>query len=116
MLTLEAPRKFHLEKETFARQRGSTPLRLLWLLVLSAAVVVGCEQMRKDTYPGDFVYLSKNAVTLLGDVGSAIDAGRELNRGPVAVQVKNVKEAEFAVDRLHLVSWFGPNDGGASPP
>ena len=49
--------------------------------------------------PGDFVYLSKNAVTLLGGVGPAIEAGRELNRGPVAVQVKNVREAEFAVER-----------------
>lgn len=49
--------------------------------------------------PGDFVYLSKNAVTLLGNVGAAIDAGRALNRGPVAVQVKNVGEAEFALER-----------------
>lgn len=47
---------------------------------------------------GDFIYLSKNAVTLLGDVGSAIDAGRAINHGPVAVQVKSVKEAEFAVE------------------
>ena len=48
---------------------------------------------------GEFVYLSKNAVTLLGGVGPAIDAGRALNHGPVAVQVKNVEEAEFAVER-----------------
>jgi len=49
--------------------------------------------------PGEFVYLSKNAVILLGGVGAAIDAGRELNHGPVALQVKNVQEAEFAVER-----------------
>ena len=47
---------------------------------------------------GDFVYLSKNAVTLLGGVGPAIEVGRKLNRGPVAVQVNNVGEAEFAVE------------------
>jgi hypothetical protein len=60
MLTLQATRNLHLEKETFARQRGS---RLLCLLVLSASLAVGCEQMRKDTYPGDFVYLEQNKVS-----------------------------------------------------
>lgn len=49
--------------------------------------------------PGKFVYLSKNAVILLGGIGVAVDAGRELNHGPVAIQVKNLQEAEFAVER-----------------
>ncbi|BFM15743.1 nicotinate-nucleotide pyrophosphorylase [Maricurvus nonylphenolicus] len=47
---------------------------------------------------GDFVYLSKNAVLLLGGVGEAIAAGVAMQHGPVAVQVKNVAEAEFAVE------------------
>lgn len=63
MRTLKATRNLHLEKETFAGQRGSTPIRLLWLVVLSASLIVGCEQMRKDTYPGDFVYLEQNKVS-----------------------------------------------------
>ncbi len=46
---------------------------------------------------GDFVYASKNAVTLLGGVAPAIRAGIEVGHGPVAVQVKNVDEALFAV-------------------
>lgn len=45
---------------------------------------------------GDFVYISKNAVTLLGGVGPAIEAGLSVKHGPVAVQVKSVEEALFA--------------------
>lgn len=43
--------------------------------------------------PGDFVYMSKNAVTLLGGVEPAIAAGLAVGHGPVAVQVKSVEEA-----------------------
>lgn len=46
--------------------------------------------------PGDFVYLSKNAVALLGGVAAAIRAGIGVQHGPVAVQVKNLDEALFA--------------------
>ena len=46
---------------------------------------------------GDFIYVNKNAVRLLGSVAAAIAAGRALNHGPVAIQVKNIEEAEFAV-------------------
>jgi nicotinate-nucleotide pyrophosphorylase (carboxylating) len=46
--------------------------------------------------PGDFVYVNKNAVTLIGDVASAIHAGIAVDHGPVAVQVKNIEEALFA--------------------
>lgn len=45
---------------------------------------------------GDFVYMSKNAVTLLGGVEAAIAAGIAVGHGPVAVQVKSVEEAMFA--------------------
>jgi len=45
---------------------------------------------------GDFVYVNKNAVTMLGDVGTAIRAGIAVGHGPVAIQVKNVEEALFA--------------------
>jgi nicotinate-nucleotide pyrophosphorylase (carboxylating) len=46
--------------------------------------------------PGDFVYVNKNAVTLIGDVAAAIRAGIAVGHGPVAVQVRNVDEALFA--------------------
>lgn len=46
---------------------------------------------------GEFVYMSKNAITLFGGVESAIRAGIAVNHGPVAVQVRNVEEALFAV-------------------
>jgi nicotinate-nucleotide pyrophosphorylase (carboxylating) len=45
---------------------------------------------------GDFVYMSKNAVTLLGGVAPAIRAGMVVGHGPVAVQVKSVEEALYA--------------------
>lgn len=46
---------------------------------------------------GDFIYVNKNAVQMLGGVAPAVDAGRALNHGPVAIQVKNCEEAEFAL-------------------
>lgn len=45
---------------------------------------------------GDFVYLGKNAVTLLGGVDGAIAAGIAVGHGPVAIQVRNVEEARHA--------------------
>jgi nicotinate-nucleotide pyrophosphorylase (carboxylating) len=45
---------------------------------------------------GDFVYMSKNAVTLLGGVAAAIASGLRVGHGQVAVQVKSVDEAMFA--------------------
>lgn len=62
-LASKATRSFHLVRATSTCQRGSTPLQLLWLLVLGVSLVVGCEQMRNGTHPGDFVYLEKNQVT-----------------------------------------------------
>lgn len=47
---------------------------------------------------GDFVYVNKNAVILLGDVAAAIRAGIAVDHGPVAIQVKNVEEALFAAE------------------
>jgi len=46
---------------------------------------------------GDFVYLGKNAVTLLGGVDQAIAAGLAVGHGPVAIQVRNLDEALHAV-------------------
>lgn len=46
---------------------------------------------------GDFVYVGKNAVTMLGGVDAAIKAGVAVNHGPVAVQVKSVEEAVSSV-------------------
>ena len=46
--------------------------------------------------PGEFVYVSKNAVALLGDVDAAIRAAIAVDHGPVAVQVKDVEEALYA--------------------
>jgi nicotinate-nucleotide pyrophosphorylase (carboxylating) len=46
---------------------------------------------------GDFVYMSKNAVLLLGGVEPAIRAGVAAGHGPVAVQVQSVDEALVAV-------------------
>ena len=48
---------------------------------------------------GDFVYLGKNSVTLLGGVDHAIAAGLAVDHGPVAIQVRNVEEALHAVGR-----------------
>lgn len=46
---------------------------------------------------GDFVYVNKNAVTLIGGVAAAIRAGIEVGHGPVAVQVRDVEEALLAL-------------------
>jgi len=46
---------------------------------------------------GDFVYVGKNAVIMLGGVDQAIAAGIAVGHGPVAVQVKSVAEAVSAV-------------------
>ena len=46
---------------------------------------------------GDFVYVGKNAVIMLGGVDHAIKAGVAVGHGPVAVQVKSVEEAVSAV-------------------
>ena len=46
---------------------------------------------------GDFVYLGKNSVTLLGGVDKAIAAGISVGHGPVAIQVRNLAEALYAV-------------------
>lgn len=46
---------------------------------------------------GDFVYVGKNAVIMLGGVDAAIKAGIAVQHGPVAVQVKSVEEAITAV-------------------
>lgn len=45
---------------------------------------------------GDFIYVNKNAVRLLGNVTDAIAAGRALGNGPVAVQVRSVDEGLFS--------------------
>jgi len=46
---------------------------------------------------GDFVYLGKNSVTLLGGVEPAIRSGVAVGHGPVAIQVRNVAEALHAI-------------------
>jgi nicotinate-nucleotide pyrophosphorylase (carboxylating) len=46
---------------------------------------------------GDFVYVGKNAVIMLGGVDAAIKAGVAVGHGPVAVQVKSVEEAVSSV-------------------
>jgi nicotinate-nucleotide pyrophosphorylase (carboxylating) len=46
---------------------------------------------------GDFVYVGKNAVIMLGGVDQAILAAVAVGHGPVAVQVRSVAEAVSAV-------------------
>lgn len=48
---------------------------------------------------GNFVYLGKNSVILLGGVDPAITAALMVGHGPVAIQVKSVNEALHAVRR-----------------
>ncbi len=48
--------------------------------------------------PGEFVYIDKNVVRMIGSVEAAVTAGRALGHGPVAVQVDGVDEALRAVD------------------
>jgi nicotinate-nucleotide pyrophosphorylase (carboxylating) len=47
---------------------------------------------------GDFVYVAKNQVTMLGGVTAAVTAARALHNGPVSVQIVDVEEAVKAVD------------------
>lgn len=47
---------------------------------------------------GDFVYVDKNVVTLLGGIAPATGAALRLAHGPVAVQVTSPDEAAEAVD------------------
>jgi nicotinate-nucleotide pyrophosphorylase (carboxylating) len=47
---------------------------------------------------GDFVYVGKNQVAMLGGVADAVTAARELRNGPVSVQVVDVAQALQAVD------------------
>jgi nicotinate-nucleotide pyrophosphorylase (carboxylating) len=53
--------------------------------------------VRPRLMDGDFVYIPKNTVTLLGGLAAAVQAGCRLNHGPVAVQVTNVTGALLAV-------------------
>jgi len=39
--------------------RGNIKLRLVLIALLCAGVVFGCAQIRKVTYPGDYVYLDR---------------------------------------------------------
>ena len=46
---------------------------------------------------GEFVYIDKNIVRLLGGVAPAVQRGNGLGHGPVAVQVDGVEQARAAV-------------------
>jgi len=41
---------------------GRTQLRWLLISLLSAGLLIGCAQIRKATYPSDFVYLEQNQI------------------------------------------------------
>lgn len=47
---------------------------------------------------GDFVYIGKNQVSMFGGVAAAVTAARELDNGPVSVQIVDVAQALEAVD------------------
>jgi nicotinate-nucleotide pyrophosphorylase (carboxylating) len=53
--------------------------------------------VRPRLLDGDFVYIPKNTVTLLGGLAAAVEAGSRLQHGPVAVQVTDVAGALLAV-------------------
>jgi nicotinate-nucleotide pyrophosphorylase (carboxylating) len=53
--------------------------------------------LRPRLLDGDFVYIAKNTVTLLGGLAAAVQAGCRLDHGPVAVQVTDVAGALLAV-------------------
>jgi hypothetical protein len=59
----KASKRFQLEQATLSRQRGSSSLRLILLTLLAAILVAGCAQIRKATYPSDFVYLEQKQIT-----------------------------------------------------
>ncbi len=46
---------------------------------------------------GQFVYVAKNSVIMLGGIETAITAGLAVGHGPVAIQVKSVEEAIAAI-------------------
>lgn len=48
--------------------------------------------------PGEFVYVGKNGVRLLGGVDEAVARARALNHGPVSIQVATASEAMVAVN------------------
>lgn len=70
LLLPKTSQRFHLHRSTLAHQRGYSLLRLLLLTLLGAALVAGCAQIRKATYPSDFIYLEqkqiKTEMALLG--------------------------------------------------
>jgi len=41
---------------------GKTPLQLILLALLCAGLFLGCAQIRKATYPSDFVYLEQKQI------------------------------------------------------
>jgi hypothetical protein len=45
------------------RSPGRGKLQLLVMALIGAAVLSGCSQFRKATYPGDFVYLEEKQIT-----------------------------------------------------
>jgi nicotinate-nucleotide pyrophosphorylase (carboxylating) len=47
---------------------------------------------------GDFVYIGKNGVKLLGGVVAAIEKGRSIDHGPVSIQVSSAEESLFAAE------------------
>jgi nicotinate-nucleotide pyrophosphorylase (carboxylating) len=53
--------------------------------------------IRPRLVDGDFVYVPKNTVTLLGGLETAVRAGLRLDHGPVAAQVTDVAGALIAV-------------------
>lgn len=49
----------NLNPAHFANPGGNSKLRLLLIALLCAGVVFGCAQIRKVTYPSDYVYLER---------------------------------------------------------
>jgi len=48
--------------------------------------------------PHEFVYVDKNAVTMLGGIAPAVGAGLAVENGPVAVQVKDPADIATAIE------------------
>ncbi len=46
-----------------ATSAGKSPLKLMLFALLCAGLIAGCAQIRKATYPSDFVYLERKQVT-----------------------------------------------------
>ena len=63
---------------------------------LRAGLDVACLSHR--LLDGDFVYVGKNQVAMLGGVTAAVTAALDLRNGPVSVQVIDVAQALAAVD------------------